>query len=101
MIAPHSGAGFTRPCKGPGIQLRVYLAPGGQAEPSCLLPEGYVIGHACSEIIFGIARGHDVEVGKEVSRPLGLVGREIVGIYRETPGPLDKGSNLPFPGFSG
>ena len=51
------------------------------AKPSCLLPEGYVVGHACSEIVFSIACGHDVEVGKEVSRPLGLVGREIVGIY--------------------
>ena len=46
VVAPGPGAGFARPCEGLGIELGVYLAPGGQAEPSCLPPEGNVIRHA-------------------------------------------------------
>ena len=46
VVTPGSGAGFPRPCEGLGVKLWVYLAPGGQAKPSCLPPESNIVRHA-------------------------------------------------------
>ena len=73
VVAPGPGAGFARPCEGLGIELGVYLAPGGQAEPSCLPPEGNVISHASREVVLCMACGDEVEVCHEVRGPLWLV----------------------------
>ena len=47
VVTPGPGAGFPRPCEGLGVKLWVYLAPGGQAKPSCLPPESNIVRHAC------------------------------------------------------
>ena len=96
VVTPGPGAGFARPCERLGVELWVYLAPGGQAEPSCLPPEGNVIRHARREIVFCMARGDDIEICHEIGGPLWLVGGQVVGVYSKAPGPLYKGGDLSF-----
>ena len=60
-------------------------------EPSRLLLEGDIIGHAWMEAVLYMAGGYNVEVCDEVSRPLWLVGDKVMDIYCKAPGPLYKG----------
>ena len=99
VVTPGPGAGFARPCECLSVQLWVYLAPGGQAKPSCLPPESNVIGHACRVIVLCMACGDDVEIGHKISGPLWLVGGQVVGVYSKAPRPLYKGGDLSLLGF--
>ena len=69
----HQALGRALPDPVKGIELGVYLAPGGQAKPSCLPPEGNVIRHASREVVLCIACGDEVEVCHEIRGPLWLV----------------------------
>ena len=95
VVAPSPGAGLASACEGLGVELRVYLPPGGEAEPLCLPAEGDVIGHACREIELCVAGGDDVQVRQEIRGPMGLVGAQVVRVCREAPSPI-KGGDLPF-----
>ena len=101
VVTPGTGAGFARPCERLGVKLWVYLAPGGQVEPSCLPPEGNVIGHACREIVLCMACGDDIEIRHEIGGPLWLVGGQVVGVYSKAPCPLYKGGDLSLLWFPG
>ena len=71
VITPSPGAGLPSACEGLGVELRVYLPPGGEAEPSCLPAEGDIIGHACREIVLCVAGGDDVQVRHVIRGPAG------------------------------
>ena len=99
MVAPGSSLGLSCPREGLGIQLGVDFPPGSEPEPGGFLPKGYIIGQAGREIIFHLAGSYNIEIAHEVSRPHGLVGKEIVAINAVTPHPLSQGGDYLLPGF--
>ena len=99
VVTPSPGASLASDCEGLGVELRVYLPPGGEAECSCLPAEGDIIGHACRETVLCVAGGDDVQVCHEIRGPMGLVGTQVVRVCSEAPNPTDKGGDLLFFGF--
>ena len=99
MVSPGSRLGLSCPRQGLGIQLGVNLPPGSEPEPGRFLPKGYIIGQTGREIIFYLAGSYNIEIAHEVSRPHGLVGKEIVAIHAVTPHPHSEVGDCLLPGF--
>ena len=101
VVTPSLGAGLARACEGFGVELGVNLAPRGEQECSSLPMEGNIISHAYCYRVFSVACGYDVEVGHEVSRPVGPVCTERVSIDGKEPSPVNERKDLSLLRFFG